>query len=719
MSLSYLMAAQALLLLALAAGNGLAKETAVPPVPAGHPRVYLRGSDLPHLREKLTAPDLAPIWKSVQEAAATSPASGAFVYLVTGDQAVGRAAVTGALAALKASTDARTFDVPLHWGACVYDWCYDLLRPEEKAAFVAEFQRIANLHEPYYPARLDTMSLVGHDSEGWLLSGQLPAGVAIYDESPEMYQAAARLFLTHFVPSRNFHYAAHWHHQGDSYLSRFQHDTAAAWLFRRLGAGDVFSREQQFVPYQFVYNLRPDGQQLRSGDTYDDPGKSESKRLIAMLTGAYYDDPYLLTLADSDLYWRARGLARVLELLFREPGAAKRPLAELPLAKYFPDPGGEMVARTGWSLGPESRDAVVQMRIGGYFFGNHQHRDFGAFQIYYRGALALDSGVYEGEGSGYGSEHWGGYYHQTIAHNGLLIYDPDESGWSYVRPANDGGQRVPNNNADHPRDVEMLQSKGYRMGEVTAHALDPSYSYLAGDLTQAYTGKVRAVTRAMVTLDLHDAQYPAALVVYDRVVAAKPEFRKTWLLHAIQEPQVTDRSITLLRDQDGYHGKLVATSLLPAEATITAVGGPGKEFWVEGAGKNYATTKKAPAEPGAWRVEVSPTQPAAEDRFLHVLTVMDPETPAPSVTLVTGEGLVGAALLDRVVLFAQGEGPADRASFTLTGPQRQVLVCGLAAGPWRVRRDGQEAATHAVTTEGHCLSFEGAAGRYALERIGG
>lgn len=51
----------------------------------------------------------------------------------------------------------------------------------------------------------------------------------------------------------------------------------------------------------------------------------------------------------------------------------------------------------------ESRDAVVQMRIGERFFGNHQHKDFGTFQIYYRGPLAISSGVYDL----YGSEQWG------------------------------------------------------------------------------------------------------------------------------------------------------------------------------------------------------------------------------------------------------------------------------------------------------------------------
>ena len=711
-------------LLVLAVGFCLASEVSIPAVPAGHPRVYLRPADLPHLREKVESPEFQGRWEEIRKASADTPICAAFVYLITGDRAAGRSAVEGALAALKASDDARVFEEPFHWAACVYDWCYDLLTSEEKAAFIAEFVRIATPHEPGYPASIDSGSVVGHGCEGWLLTGQLPVGVAIYDESPTMYEAAARLFIQEFVPVRNYHYAAHWSHQGDSYSSRIKHDVAASWLFRRMGDGDVLSREQQFVPYQFIYNLRPDGQQMRSGDTYDDAGRSYSKRLIAMLTGTYYDDSYLLTMADSRLFGRLQGFAQALEIIFREPGSEKRPISGLPLTKHFPDPGGEMVARTGWTPGVDSPDAVVQMRIGNDFFGNHQHRDFGTFQIYYRGALAIDSGVYEGEGSDYGTDHWAAYYHQTLAHNGLLVFDPDEQGFNRVRPVNDGGQLVPNGGRDHPRNLEALKTLGYRMGEVTAHAFGPDahapeYSYLAGDITKAYSDKVRAVTREMVTLNLGDATYPAALVVYDRVVASKPEFRKTWLLHSIEEPLVNGRTIAISRTGDGYHGKLVAESLLPAKAEIAKVGGPGKEFWVESVQRNYATTKKAPAEPGAWRVEISPPVGSAADQFLHVLMVMDAETPkGPAVSLLQGEGLVGARLLDRGVFFSASGESLTRAAFELSGESAaKLLVCDLEPGTWSLQRNGAAYGSGVVVTpEARCLYFRSEPGRYVLTR---
>ena len=712
-------------------GLGAAAEGPVPPVPAGHPRVYVRPADLPLIRQKVNLPEFKDAWRAV-EAGMKDPTAGAFceafVYLVKGDRAAGRKAVEGALAALPKFSDARTGGANAY--ACVYDWCYDLLSDEEKPRLVREFERVFAAHDPGYPAQPNAGAVVGHGTEGWLLTGQLPVGVAIYDESRKMYDAAAALFCGRFVPVRNFFYPGHAHHQGDSYNSaRFLHDQFASWLFRRMGAGDLLSREQQFVPYQMVYGLRPDGQQLRSGDTFDEPGRWDWKRAMALLTGSYYEDPYLLTVADSNLFSKPDPVCRVFELLFRKPDGPKRPLAELPLTKYFPEPVGEMVARTGWTLGAESKDAVVRMRLGQYFFGNHQRKDFGTFQVYYRGALAIASGLYEGVEGGYGSDHWRDYYHQTISHNGLLIYDPTEKARLGGAPAaNDGGQRWPNQGADHPPDLEALRSKGYQMGSVTTHEFGPDesapdYSYLAGDITQAYTKKVSQVTRSMVTLNLRNASYPCALVVFDRVSSTSPQFKKTWLLHTIQEPQVTGRSITIVRNEGKYGGKLIVESLLPAEAQITKVGGPGREFWIESVQRNYTTKKDRPeAEPGAWRVEVSPAASVSQDLFLHVLTMMDQATSSgPAVRMIAADALVGARLLDRAVLLGRSGELVKSASFKIEGGGVvRCLVCDLQPGTWSVRKDGRELAGRlSATSEGKCIYFEGEPGSYSLSLVEG
>jgi|CXWL01.1.fsa_nt_gi heparin/heparan-sulfate lyase len=695
----------------------------MPAVPSDHPRVYVRPSDVRVIRARIGMPEFLPAWKDVHSAT-TDPESGylfrAFVYLVTGDPGQGRRAIDGALAALLATTDGRTFGSPFHFGALVYDWCYDLLSEHDKQVFIRHFERLADSHAPGYPASLEAPALAGHGVEGWLLTGQLPAGLAIYDESPILFQAASRLFLAQFRPALNFQYTGHGHSQGDSYSSRFLHDQAASWLFRRIGAGDILSREQHFVPYQVVYNLRPDGQQMRRGDTFDDAGTHLSKWMAMLLTAFYYEDPYLFGLARDRMPQEGRAFASLFTLLFKPDRLQARPLGDLPRSKFFPHPIGEMVTRTGWTLGADSKDAVMTMRIGNYFFGNHQHKDFGSFQIYYRGALAIASGAYEGDNGAYATEHWQHYYHQTIAHNGLLVLDPTEG-----LPVNDGGQRGPNGGNDHPRNLRMLTTHDYEMGNVLAHEIgpdssSPDYSYLSGDITRAYSNKVDRVTRSMVALNFHDLVYPASLVILDRVTATDPSFKKTWLLHTVQEPKIEGQRVTVAFNQQGPSGKLVVDALLPAQARIAMIGGPGREFWIESAQKNFATSKAKPAEPGAWRVEVSPSRPRKDDLFLHVLTVMDGEVATgPDVHRIEGTDLVGARVRDRTVLFSRQGTLLAQAELTIDGPdQMKVLICDLLPGAWAIfDREQALVAKGQATEAGTCGYFTVPPGEYGLKNV--
>lgn len=64
---------------------------------------------------------------------------------------------------------------------------------------------------------------------------------------------------------------------------------------------------------------------------------------------------YLATIGDNSWYaYHAHSpdgshdMEEVFEFVFRPPGLTGAPLTDLPLTKYFPDPMGEMIARTGW-----------------------------------------------------------------------------------------------------------------------------------------------------------------------------------------------------------------------------------------------------------------------------------------------------------------------------------------------------------------------------------
>src|SRR5574340_12414 len=144
---------------------------------------------------------------------------------------------------------------------------------------------------------------------------------------------------------------------------------------------------------------RADGQLLRSGD-----GQSKAPKLRSLLCASYYGDPYVL--AD---YLKEPGIdpmSKIFEFLWADPDLKPRPVSELPLSRYFGGPYGWMVARTGW----DENSVVAEMKTNIYNFVNHQHADAGAFQVYYKGPLAIDSGVY----ATYGSPHHANYHKRTI-----------------------------------------------------------------------------------------------------------------------------------------------------------------------------------------------------------------------------------------------------------------------------------------------------------------
>ena len=77
------------------------------------------------------------------------------------------------------------------------------------------------------------------------------------------------------------------------------------------------------------------------------------------------------------------------------------------------------------------------------------------------------------------------------------------------------------------------------------------------------SGKVSNVTRAMAFLPLEDDNYPAMMVIMDKVTSTNPSFKKKWLF-AYAAGAVDRRNNSVVkRDTDGYNGKLTVQTLLP------------------------------------------------------------------------------------------------------------------------------------------------------------
>ena len=320
----------------------------------------------------------------------------------------------------------------------------------------------------------------------------------------------------------------------------------------------------------------------------------------------------------------------IYPFLLSRLGESPEPLApdNLPHARHF-DTMGQIFMRSGTT--PD--DTYCLFTCGG-ILSQHRHFDALNFVIYHRGFLALDSGTRYSEFEN--GQHLANYFAQTVAHNCVVIHQPGEPPAPYW-----GGTVEGNHGAQHKQ-----------LGSVVkAFETNQHFVYVAGDATVCYQHgpakraggtdlpeKCSLATRQIVFL------MPNHFVIFDRVTATNADYRKDWLLHTAHQPAVDGRTIRA----DHGKGRIFCRTLLPADARLTAVGGPGKEFLA--AGKNWDIVKgglkpENLAMMGQWRVEVTPGTPRAEDVFLHVIQVggQDLET-MNETTLIEAAGSCGVRL---------------------------------------------------------------------------
>ncbi|MFC3797980.1 heparin/heparin-sulfate lyase HepB [Cohnella sp. GCM10012308] len=677
----------------------------------------------------------------------------AFAYMLDPEQSVaqGQNAVDTAIAIVD-TVQYKAYDYNNKTGqllemvSLVYDWCYPLLTNEQKVHFKDAILRFAgDMEMRYYdtgPKVFEYALGTGHGAEDQLFRYLLGAAVAIYDEYPNVYNRVVPEFLNKAVPVRDYFYGSDSHHQGEAYGStRYSTELWATTIFTRMGLPSPFSIAQSKVIYKQMYTRRPDGQIMRDGDefnsVYTPLNAVWRTQPLAMLAASLFDDPYIKNEFMETYVPNEMPIYEIL-LLDGNTAAEAEPPNTLPLTHYFNDPEASMVARTGWddvsTTTHQSPSVIAEMKIGNRRFGNHEHMDFGSFQIYYKGGLAIDSGIYSGKTpdgsvSDYFGPHDQYYNKRTIAHNSMLVYDPSEG-----TVGNDGGQRWrdtgPAHNGTDAQTLQDVFGSNYKFGEVQGHAfgpdpIAPDYSYIKGDLTSAYTAKMEQYQRSMMFLNLKDSTNPAAMIVFDRVVSSDPNFKKYWLLHSMEEPVIDEatKTATIKRTEHGDSGKLVNQTLLPAasNAVIEKVGGPGHEFDVFGT--NYPVVPSNPSnteEPGAWRIQLSPGTPAKEDLFLNVMQVMDGDKQPLPVQKLDAPALVGVQLADKAVLFSKtGKRLSGSVAFAVYAGANdtQFIVTDLAPGKWKIKHDG-ETRFGTVTKEGNVLSFNGAAGTtYTLTSV--
>ena len=356
-----------------------------------------------------------------------------------------------------------------------------------------------------------------------------------------------------------------------------------------------------------VYATEGDGSNLYGGHR-------EYPRLMRNVLAQYFRGSELARYTSTRQRRASNPESALMDFLAYEPAEEKRSLDTMPLA-HLASGIGRLYARGDWT------DAATWLRFEcGDHFTQHQHYEAGNFEIFRYAPLATESGEY----SDWTSPHAANWLIRTIAHNCILIHQPDEVFKHNRRPkdgviANDGGQ---SNNAIVADNLEDWKKQRDRMnrGDIVAYENRPEFMYVAGDCTKAYaSSKAALVLRQIVFIRPH------IFIIVDRVKSTKPEYGKTWLLHCTNEPKLGERSAEITAGK----GKLFVQTLLPSGMRIEKIEGYGY------GGRTYEAAK-GPLNKAAhrWRIEVKPASAQMEDLFVHVLST--DKAPAATATLAPG-----------------------------------------------------------------------------------
>ncbi|MCD2424017.1 DUF4962 domain-containing protein [Niabella pedocola] len=724
-------------------------EAYVPRVlpPASHPRLWVNNETLPVIRQRLQDTAHQSAWMKVRQAAlhkfafAYDPQrevsynekleqaieSKAFYFLLEKDRMVGAEAVELMVHYLSMlefgnityGDISREMGRAIYTAALVYDWCYELLSIEQKTILRRHMQRLARDMEIGWPPFFGVESIVnGHGNEAQICRDLLAMSIAIYDEDPVPYKYTAYTVLEQLVPMRKFEYQSPRHNQGIDYGGyRFGWEMHAAWLFYRMTGFPVFDDNIKDLPYYWLYMRTPDGKMLRDGDMFSVKyAQSDSfywKNPQTMLLSYAYSGNALF----KGQFLRQGGLPDnpVLFLLLDDP--ALKPdfeLNRLPRTLDFGPVLGSMVARTGWEEQKESGNVVAEIKGGGFHFGNHQHADAGAIQIYHHGMQVGDLGLY----LSYGSPYDFNFNKRSVAHSMLLVQDPAEP-LLFRTKTNDGGTRF---SQRFPRTVaEVLNDSWFHTGFVRScdygpDPVAPSYSYFNADLTAAYSAKLEQYSRSFLFLDLKRPDVPAVIMLLDEVTSADPSFKKTWQINTLNRPQVAAGRFILSSSLKGRTGTTYVNMLVPAarDRKYQVLSGDSSAFV---SGDLYSARSAWPEAKGS-RILVSPLKETKQTTFVTVFQMAEETHAELPLQFTERAGYVQFQVADKLVVLAR-PGSLLQEAFTLEVPgdqEYEVIVAGLREGFWNLSgADGKLNFNAAVLKNKHTVSLKMKGGRLVLK----
>jgi len=671
----------------------------------------------------------------------------------------------------------RYYGAIIFHAAEVLDWCYPLISSSDANAIIGYCDTLIQRLEIYTKGDSNKINgqggITSHGSENQLLRDILALGIATYNTNSDakfhrtdIYPLAMGRLQDEYVPVRNYIYQSGTTHQGSEYgWYRFYWDLCAETLVERMkqyNSVTLFDRDaMKDVLYGMIYSRRPDGRFFTEGDNQhsDYWYYNNLNRQAAKLAGDLFDDEYFKgeyrnmvgseMSGDTPVFQNNTNFKNYMSfnsvqwLIMNNPEVPfTTERAALDKSKYFGGPIGKIYAKTGWGYsktGPKDYGvAAAEMKIGEQYSANHDHLDAGTFQLYFRGLMTGDYGSQNQENS-YGDSFDKNYYKRTVAHNGITIYKSGESWATTLDPltgttsyasSNDGGQLASNEEKNYDTWTTRIP---FRRASVINHSIadDNSYSYIKGDITNAYdSSKADAVVRSMAFLPTGQAGAPAVMVVFDKVTSDSSSYTKKFLMHTAAEPTVTnnnrvqyDNTNTLTYSNGTsvtYGGRLVMNTLLPASATITKVSG------TKVGSTTYSGPSETKFEPEWGRVEVQAASEGKTTKFLNVLTLSDTYRVPADATMIGTEGtdkLLGARIkyegyYDMVAMFADtgASSLSESASFTVSGEDEDVkiFIFGLGDGRWTVKKDGARVGVYDVNGTDGTLTLTGDSGTYSV-----
>ncbi len=682
----------------------------------------------------------------------------AFLYLVTGDEEYGYDAILSMKNYLSTlylgyivSDQCREFGRTMFVTAEIYDWCYPLLTADDKEQFMISVTFIASGNASvryggaYAGLTLDDKWMEvgyppgdqgvnnGHGAEAQVLRDLLSISIAIYDENPSWYNFVAARIYNEAIPFRNYYFQSGMYPQGIStyWGHRYQSDVWSAWLLLCATGENPFPDDMQTVT-NTIFDMRlPNGTFFGGGDGTRHLVDSGLFMNAAVMTAGLYGDTGLRNviintygqgLRNLNTLDRTTEFSTVHHVLFGAAYFAKNGSTDTVTlhtgqdpVTYNSYPVGQMIARSEWD---NANAPAALMLIGEKGTSNHEHADSGTFQLFYKGLYTGDTGVY----ATYSQPHWQYYHQATVAHNGLLVFNPSQyDASSKTAKWYTGGQRHGYNGDTETLD-KWIDSKATDLATVTGHEYalkadgTADYAYIAGDISQAYDTRTQAsyVGRNMLTVFTDDPDYPMYFIVFDKLETVDDTIVNKFLLHTPTEPVVDEANKTVTVTKGD--ARLVLHSLKGGDE-ITALGGANRNYLINGVQCNSNGGTDIVGSDGMWgRVEISNTGSKNAEFFnlIYFTDATNDEKQTP--VLFDTESYIGTKAGDDYVVFLKSE-ERNLEEISLetegTGLSRYIVI-GLNAGTWNIQVDGVTVAHRVASEEGGMITFWAPAGKVCV-----